>query len=93
MTACFSSDGNKLYPKKLKEFISAYDTERPLSSWEKKHLFEAFKFGILKYGIWGFVDLKTGNIVEKENKIDQDELNRVKFLMTLDKIPFNKMIK
>ena len=92
MTACFSLDGNKFYPKKLKEFISAYDEELPLSTWEKSHLFEAFKFGILKYGIWGFVDLKTGNIVEKEKQIDQDELNKVKYLISLDKISFNKMI-
>jgi Ser/Thr protein kinase RdoA (MazF antagonist) len=69
MTACFSLNGKKFYPKKLNEFISAYDKERPLTNWEKEHIFEALKFGILKYGIWGFVDLKTGDMVRNEKKL------------------------
>jgi len=92
MTACFKPDGKKFYPNKLKEFILAYDKERPLSNWEKAHLFEAFKFGILKYGIWGFVDLKTGKLLEKEQNIDSDELNKLIFLMNLDQDSFYKMI-
>ena len=93
MIACFSPDGSKFYPKKLKRFINSYSKERSLSNWELKHLFEAFKFGILKYGIWGFVDLQNGELVLKENQIDNDELNKIKFLMGLDKNLFYDMIK
>lgn len=92
MVACFNPRGTRFYSKKLKEFISAYDKERPLSNWEKDHLFEAFKFGVLKYGIWGFIDLKTGKLVKKEKDIDTDELNRLKFLIKLDKDNFLQII-
>ena len=71
----------------------AYNKERPLSNWEKTHLFEAFKFGVIKYGSWEFADLKTGDIFEKEKDIDQSGLNKVRYLMSLDKISFNKMIE
>jgi len=93
MTACFNLSGKKLSSKKLKEFISAYDKVRPFSSWEKDNLFEAFKFGVLKYGIWGFVDLKRGTIVKREKDIDKGMLEKVRFLMTLDETSFNEMIK
>lgn len=92
MSACFNLNGKRLSSKKLKSFIIAYDRERKLSSWEKDNLFEAFKFGVLKYGIWGFVDLKKGCIVCKEKDIDKEALNRVKFLMSSNKISFNKII-
>lgn len=93
MIASFSPDGKIFYPKKLKEYIYAYNKERLLSAWEKNHLFDAFKFGILKYGIWGFIDLKTGELFEKERNIDRCGLNKIKFLMTLDAVSFNNIHK
>ena len=90
MASCFSLDGKKLSHKKLKEFLKGYDKERPLSKWEKDNLFNALKFGILKYGVWGFIDLKTGKMVDSERKIDKTDLNKVNFLMNTD---INKLFK
>jgi len=93
MTACFSLNGKKLYPNKLMEFIKAYNKERKLTQWEKVHLFDAFKFGIFKYGVWGFINLKTGNFAKNRKEIDEKELNKLKYLMNLDEKIFNDKIK
>ena len=90
MASCFSLDGKKLSHKKLKEFVKGYDKERPLSNWERHNLINALKFGILKYGVWGFIDLKTGKMVDSERKIDKTDLNKVNFLMNTD---INKLFK
>jgi len=85
MVACFSVDWTKFYPEKLKEFISAYNEERSLSDWEKTNLFESFKFGVIKYGAWRLVDLET-------KEVNPHQLNKLKYLMNLDKKEFNDMI-
>ena len=87
MPGCFEK-GGKLSSKRINEFVKAYGKERPLTKWEKEHIFDALKFGILKHGIWGFFDLKTGTIHEHEKNFDKDDLNMVLWLMNVTKDKF-----
>lgn len=84
LVACFSVDWTKFYPKKLREFISAYNKERPLSDWEKNNLFESFKFGVIKYGAWRLVNLDT-------KEINPHQLNKLNYVMNLNKDKFDAM--
>jgi homoserine kinase type II len=40
--------------EKLKMFINGYESVRPLTQWEKEHLFQAQVYGNFKYLIWEF---------------------------------------
>lgn len=85
MMACFSIDGTKFFPEKLKEFVVAYNQERPLADWEKDNLFESFKFGVIKYWAWRLVNLDT-------KEINPHQLDKLKYLIGLNKKEFNDMI-
>ena len=80
LIACFSKNGKKFFQGRFKDFIDSYNKVRKMTKWEKEHIFDALKFGILKTGIWGFFNLQTGKMAS-ENKIDRDDLNLVLWLM------------
>ena len=92
MTACFSPDGTKFYPDKIQAFVASYHKHRQLSDWELKNLHKAFSFGILKYGIWGFIDTVKGVFVEDKYKIDESELNKIRFLMEFPNVQFDNLM-
>lgn len=85
MVACFSVDWTKFYPEKLKEFVIAYDKERPLSDWERNNLFNSFKFGVIKYWAWRFVNLDT-------KEINPHQLNKLNYVMNLNKETFDNIL-
>ncbi|HMS91806.1 MAG TPA: hypothetical protein PKC87_06280, partial [Candidatus Absconditabacterales bacterium] len=73
------------YPEKLREFVLSYNKERELSEWEKDNLFEAFKFGVIKYGAWRLVNLEI-------KEVNPHQLNKLNYLISLNKKTFNDMI-
>jgi len=85
MVSCFSVDGTDFFRDKLKEFIIVYNKERPLSDWEKENLFDAFKFGVIKYWAWGLIDLET-------KEINPHQLNKLNYVMNLSKDKFDLML-
>lgn len=85
MVACFSADGTKFFPEKLREFVMSYDQERPLSDWERSNLFNAFKFGVIKYWAWRLVNLDT-------KEINPHQLNKLNYVMNLNKEKFDWML-
>ncbi|RLE43748.1 hypothetical protein DRJ16_03510 [Candidatus Woesearchaeota archaeon] len=90
LVTCFSKKG--LSYKKLRTFIKSYNKARPLSKWEKDHLYEALKFGAFKYSTWNLVSLETGDI-KKPNKITTSDLGTAIYMINLTKEEFNKKLK
>ena len=89
MVGCFSNKGKKFSYDKLNEYVKSYNRIRKLSNWEREHIYEALKFGCLKYGIWEFADIKTSGMKE-ENNLDLEGIRMVKFLMNTSKEEFLK---
>ncbi|MFA5176191.1 MAG: hypothetical protein WC413_02950 [Candidatus Nanoarchaeia archaeon] len=90
--ACFSLDGTKFSYENFKEYVKSYDEVRKLSKWEKEHLYEAVKFGCLKYGLWAFADINTKGMT-KEKNLDQKDINKIQFIMDTPKEMFLKRLK
>lgn len=44
---------NKINYSILKKIIQGYESQRRLTAWERKHLFECILFGAIKYFCWG----------------------------------------
>lgn len=88
--ACFTKKG--LSYKKLRVFLREYNKVRKLSKWEKKHIYEAIKFGAFKYSVWNLIDLKTGDL-KKITRIKTSDLSVANYMVSLSKEEFNKKLK
>jgi Ser/Thr protein kinase RdoA (MazF antagonist) len=45
--------------KMVRDILGGYEKERPLTNWERKHLFEAMQFGAFKFAIWALEDIES----------------------------------
>ena len=79
--------------KKLKAFIQGYQSERKITKLEKKHLFDAFKYGIIKYGVWGLFDLENDNFYKNKKDMDSQDLYFLEYLQNIKREEFGNLLE